>query len=110
MWLKKSGCSWCRTNFAEISGLLRTKQNSNVLPAHNVDGHQISWRACLSHNKVILCGLVGQYMGILMFHLVTLASSVHSYTVKYMSEQTLSSYVLILTLIVMKSGIQAIHT
>jgi len=49
-------------------------------------------------------------MGILMFHLVTLASSVHSYTVKYVSEQTLSSCVLILTLIVMKSGIQAIHT
>lgn len=109
MWLKKSGFSWCCTNFAEISGLLRTKQNSNVLPAHNLDGHQISWRASLSH-KVVLCGLVGQYMGISMFHLVALARSVNSYIVKYVSEQTLSSCVLILTLIAMKSGIQAIHT
>ena len=33
-----------------------------------------------------------------------------SYTVKYVSKQTLSSIVLILTLIAMKSGIQAIHT
>ena len=49
-------------------------------------------------------------MGILMFHLVTLARSVQGYTVKYVSEQTLSSSVLILTLIAMKSGIQAIHT
>lgn len=48
-------------------------------------------------------------MGILMFHLVTLARSVHSYTVKYVSEQTLSSSALILKLVAMKSGMQAIY-
>ena len=108
MWPKKSGFCWCCRNFAQISGLLRTKQNSNVLPAHNLDGHQISRRVYLSH-KVVLCGLVGQYMRIVIFHLVTLARWVNSYEFLAVSEQIWTSSALILELVAMKSGMQATY-
>ena len=48
--------------------------------------HQIVWSACLGH-KVVLRGLVGQYMGILIFHLVTLARWVNNFDFTDVSEQ-----------------------
>ena len=87
---------------------MTTKQKGNALPANNLDGHQISWSACLGH-KVVLRGLVGQYMRIVIFHLVTLARWVNSYEFLAVSEQIWTSSALILELVAMKSGMQATY-